>query len=339
MNQSTHAWLAIEAYKKIERFSSTSKGKKKKVPKLKELLGDYLKDVVVAAWLPDSLIKDMSYGHVFKNSLYSGDQTKRFILTKDQLIEKIQSKSAVAEAAFGRIPDSWWGRPYRVKTNGGHLPARISAITLTLRDMFKMGDDSVFRITGIKSKGSEIIQSGMLFSPKNIATMFWMISHYIADAHMPFHCDNRDLASTTNQKTHGEIEDAWGDQMPQMFYSTKILQVNNNEILNAEMPSESRFTNIDFGDDIQPLKNNGDPWKEAVYICRAGFAASFAIVPPDVAEVDNKNKKISLKNIIKDDFCGEKRFWDISRAIMTDSVNAIAMFWLDSWNDFVNPKK
>jgi hypothetical protein len=338
MDQSTHAWLAIEAYKKIARFSLTDEGKLKNVLGLKQLLGEYLKDVVVAAWLPDSLIKDMRYGHVFKNSIYSGDQKKRFILTKNELISNIQNNSAIS-ATFNFIPESWWEEAYRVKTNGGHLPARISALSQMIRDMFKMGDESVFSITNITTKGAEIIEKEMLFSPKNIATMFWMMSHYVADAHMPFHCDNRSLASTSKQNTHGDIEKAWGQQLPVTFYSKNILHEDNDEIIHAEMPSNSQLIGIDFGNVINPLKNNGDPWKEAVFICRASFAASFAIVPPNIAKVDDQNTNTSYHDIITNNFCGEQRFWAISKSIMIDSVNAIAMFWLDSWSDFVNANK
>lgn len=65
MNQATHAWLAVEAYRKIAAETKTADGIGKKLDGLAKLLGQNLEDVVVAAWLPDSLIKDMSYGHVF----------------------------------------------------------------------------------------------------------------------------------------------------------------------------------------------------------------------------------------------------------------------------------
>ena len=58
MNQPTHAWLAVEAYRKISTFALTPAGKKKKLDGLVRLLGTNLGDVVVAAWLPNSLIKD-----------------------------------------------------------------------------------------------------------------------------------------------------------------------------------------------------------------------------------------------------------------------------------------
>lgn len=338
MNQSTHAWLAVEAYRKIAAQSKTADGKKKKLDGLEKLLGANLRDVIVAAWLPDSLIKDMSYGHVFKNSCYEGDQIDRFTLSKKDLTKHLAGGTRVPKVAFDHVVDSWWTKAYRVKDNGGHLPARVNALCQTVRDMFRMGDSDVVALTGVASNGAEIIAKSLLCSPRNIAMTLWMVSHYIADAHMPFHCDNRALASTAKQKTHCDVEDLWGKQVSELFHSKTILRKSAEEILGAKPPEGSKFANIDFGNKISPLKNSGDPWKEAVYICRSSFASSFALVPPSVSAVDDQSKTVSLQEILTTDICGEDRFWDLSKAIMTDAANSIAMFWQDAWVDFTDKK-
>jgi hypothetical protein len=169
---------------------------------------------------------------------------------------------------------------------------------------------------------------------------------------MPFHCDNRILASTTEDKTgaatggtkkkkaHSAIEDEWGKQVPDLFHAKTVLQSTSDQIETAPLPTNSRFAGIKFEDAIPPLKTK-DPWKEAVYICRASFALSFSLVPPKVAPVDDRTTVVTLDEILKDNpaCCGEARFWDISRAIMHDAVLSIAMFWVDLWWDFVNVKK
>jgi hypothetical protein len=338
MNQPTHAWLAVEAYRKIAAQAKTPAGKKKKLDGLERLLGANLKDVVVAAWLPDSLIKDMSYGHVFKNSVYEGGQVKRFKLGSDELTGHLSSDKAIPGAAFGLVPGAWWKKPYRVKEKGGHLPARVNALCQTARDMLRMGDSDLVALTKVKSAGAESIAKNLLCSPRNVAMMLWMASHYIADAHMPFHCDNRALASTSAQKTHGAVEKLWGEQVSALFHSKTILRKSAAEILAAAPPEGSKFEGINFGTTISALKNGGDPWKEAVYICRASFASSFAIVPPGVAGVDDRNTSVSLNDILSNNFCGEERFWEISRAVMKDAVSSIAMFWQDAWVDFTKKK-
>jgi hypothetical protein len=339
MNQPTHAWLAVEAYREIDALSRKPQGQKKKLDGLAHLLGANLRDVVVAAWLPDSLIKDMDYGHVFKNSIYEGDQVPRFTLSKKDLKKHLATGARTPKAAFDCVPDDWWTKPYRVKLKGGHLPTRVNALCQTARDMFKMGDDDVVALTGIKPKGAMPIAKNLLFSPRDIATTLWMASHYIADAHMPFHCDNRGLAAAKKQ-THCQIEDKWGEQVPAAFHSGTILKKTAEAILATPLPDGSQFAGIDFGDSLSPLKNGGDPWKECVYICRASFATSFAWVPSKIAPVDDQKTKVSLKQILDDDnICGEDLFWDISRAIMADAANAIARFWQDAWCDFVTAAK
>jgi hypothetical protein len=100
------------------------------------------------------------------------------------------------------------------------------------------------------------------------------------------------------------------------------------------MPADGHFKDLGVGDEIPPLKNGGDPWKEAVYICRASFALSFALVPPEVAPVDDQVTQVSREDILARGFCGEERFWMASRAIMRDAATSIAMFWQDVWRDF-----
>ena len=335
MNQPTHAWLAVEAYRKLLKLSQTSEGKSKKLDGLARLLGANLRDVVVAAWLPDSLIKDMTYGHVFKNSAYKGDEIPRFTLSKKDLKAHLASDTLRPDAAFDLVPKTWWDAAYKVKLNGGHLPARVNALAQTARDMFKMGDNDVVDLTGVKPAGAAPIAQALLYSPRNIAMTLWMASHYIADSHMPFHCDNRALASTAKQKTHGDVEELWGKQVPDAFHSGTILKTSADEILATPLPSGSQFAGLTFGDTISPLKNSGDPWKECVYMCRASFATSFAWVPPELAPVDDQTTKVSLADILTKDFCGEARFWDVSKATMIDAASAIAMFWQDAWCDFV----
>ncbi len=156
---------------------------------------------------------------------------------------------------------------------------------------------------------------------------------------MPFHSDNRGLASTSEQKTHCDVEKLWGKQVSKLFHVTSILKKTPEQILEAEPPEGSQFAGLDFGQNLGTLRNGGDPWKEAVYTCRAGFAASFAMVPPDVAAVDDRKRSVSLKDILDPDgFCGDKRFWNLSRAIMIDAANAIARFWQDVWVDFTSRK-
>lgn len=335
MNQPTHAWIAVEAYKKIALAAAeTEEGKTKKLDALARLLGANLKDVVVAAWLPDSLIRDTRYGHIFKNSVYNGKDSARFRLDKETLRGSLVAGSLLSDVAFDMVEESWWETPYKVKARGGHLPARITALSQTIRDMFKMGDGEVVGLTGIKPKGAKNIATSLLYSPRNIAVTFWMASHYIADAHMPFHCDNRAFGSDT----HAAVEDLWGDQVPEIFHATTILDTSATEILDAGFHPGSNFADLDLGKEIPALKNDGDPWLEAVQICKTSFVVSFAMIPSTVAPVDNRETPVELRDILGTRCCGEEKFWELSRAAVHDAINAIAMFWQDAWVDFTKAR-
>ena len=58
MKQRAHAWVALRAFKLLDDWG--------KSPRLVEMLSYYLADVWDGAWLPDILLRDMSYGHIFK---------------------------------------------------------------------------------------------------------------------------------------------------------------------------------------------------------------------------------------------------------------------------------
>jgi hypothetical protein len=130
------------------------------------------------------------------------------------------------------------------------------------------------------------------------------------------------------KNAHSKIEALWGEQVPVLFKAPSILSATNEQVLAAPLPGKSNFAGSVPASDIPPLKGGGDPWKEAVNICRASFALSFALVPPDVAQVDDASKQVSLEDILASGgFCGEDGFWNISRAIMHDAFLSIAMFW------------
>ena len=337
MNQPTHAWLAIQAFKTIkEAAANPQTDKKLKLDKLAGLLGQHMKDVVVAAWLPDSLIKDMSYGHVFKTSKHDTADGARFVVSRAALKDRLAPTAFTRGQYLDGLPDAWWREPYRVKDNGGHLPTRVASLCQNARDMLKMGDKDVYALSGVKvPAGNTTIADDLLYSTRDVAVMLWMTSHYVADAHMPFHCDNRKLAATSSGKNaHGNMEDLWGKQVPALFRANTILAASVDDILAAPLPDGSEFAGVVPAKVIPALKSGGDPWVEAVSICRASFALSFALVPPNKAPVDDQHTDFALEDIV-DGFCGKEDFWKISRAIMQDAALAIAMFWRDVWADFV----
>ena len=75
MKQKAHAWVALRALKLVDDSETEN------TDSLVQLLSYYLSDVWDGAWLPDTLIRDMKYGHIFK--MDSSDRFVNNITTQD----------------------------------------------------------------------------------------------------------------------------------------------------------------------------------------------------------------------------------------------------------------
>ena len=137
MKQRAHAWVALRALRLIDET------KDPKLRLLVELLSYYLSDVWDGAWIPDTIIGDMSYGHIFKM-----DSDDRFIdeirskqyrkLTFDDLKKATGGTRLCLEdylKGFGELENPYW-----VIEVSGHLPDRVKALTHSIIDMLKLGD-------------------------------------------------------------------------------------------------------------------------------------------------------------------------------------------------------
>ena len=150
MKQKAHSWVALRALKLIEDSGQ--------VPKLSELLFYYLSDVWEGAWIPDSLIVDMGYGHTHK---MDSDARIRGIKLAGQDWFRV-SHSQLDKALVGKrlcldyIQDSpELQKPYRAHPKyGGHLPNRVIALSHTIGDMLKLGDFPLsFYVPAKRKKG------------------------------------------------------------------------------------------------------------------------------------------------------------------------------------------
>lgn len=328
-----HAWLTVEAYRKLERFSHSAEGKRRHAEGLVALLGHCLADAVAGSAGPGhgAEARDSCYRY----SAYRGEDRARHVLSREEVEAGLQGGSAVAGYAFGLVPGDWWQRPYSVKEGGGRLPHRIAALHGALGEELRLGDRDFVALAGqgTLGPGAEGLEPGQGLGPRSLALLFGLLGRCLAEAHEPFRCDSRALAQASGLPE--EIERAWGDQLPALFHTRAGPGLGREDLLRAPLPQASHFRGLDLGSEVRPLRQHGNPWKEAVLTCRASFAASYALVPPEVAPVDDRERLVGLHEILASGFCGEDNFWSLSRAIMVDSVNAIAAFWLDAWQGLV----
>lgn len=342
MKQRAHAWVALRVLKLVDDS--------KRAPNLVELLSYYVADAWDGAWLPDTLIVDMRYGHIFK--MDSDPQRLGSDISQEtwmkvpyrQLKRKLRGRRLCLEYA----KDSPVLRePYKSHpTEGGHLPNRVIAISHTIGDMLKMGDyPLIFYARKKKHKAFErdLIQQKVkdlslspIFSARQIALMFFILSHYITDAHMPLHCDLRDFGSDRStmgrlpSELHPSIEKLWESYFPpkETLVLHEHLRLSIDEVVSS-LPEDSLIA-IDRDDryKLTPRisRTVGDEWQEMVHIARTSYALSRKWID---APYEHVNDLIASP-------AKREEFKDVTNRIFHDAVESVARLWLKAWQRFVD---
>ncbi|WP_456474509.1 hypothetical protein [Candidatus Pyrohabitans sp.] len=336
MKQRAHAWVALRALKLIDDSG--------RAPKLVELLSYYLSDVWDGAWLPDILIRDMSYGHIFKMEsdpeLLGGIEPRRKV-TYTQLKKNLSGR----RLCLGYLKGSEELRkPYWVHEEvGGHLPDRVIALTHGIIDMLKMGDYPLafyakkkraraYRREDLSRQRIRDLSLSPNFSARQIALMFYMVSHYICDAHMPLHCDLRDyggrgIRRRLPRSLHPSIEAKWEESFPDKErltihdYTTESLDEVVTDLPEdslIEIDSEKKYS---LGRITLPRRNE---WDEMVNISRVSYAFSREWIKQPYRDADA---------LIAD--IGEEEFRRGTNLIFHDAVAEVARIWCKAWGVFV----
>ena len=137
MKQKAHAWVALRALKLVDDSEMDN------TDSLIQLLTYYLSDIWNGAWLPDTLIRDMSYGHIFKM-----DSSDRFVSDiSSQDFRQVSYNELKSETMGKRLclenyleESEELEKPYWVTSRSGKLPDRVIALNHMIIDMLKMGD-------------------------------------------------------------------------------------------------------------------------------------------------------------------------------------------------------
>jgi hypothetical protein len=338
MKQRAHAWVALRALKHVDDSG--------KAPKLVELMSYYISDVWDGAWLPDTLIGDMSYGHIFKMDsdaqLLGGIEERRRV-TYSQL----KSKLGGNRLCLKHVKDSdELKRPIWVhETASGHLPDRVISLSHIITDMLKMGDyplafyakkkrSKAYRKEDLSCQNIKDLSLSPNFSARQIAMTFFLLSHYICDVHMPLHCDLRDYGSRSRGITrklsktlHPSIEGVWEASFPEkdVLAIHDYTKASLDEIV-ANLPANS-LIEIDKNPDYalgRITKMKGNQWDEMVNVSRVSYAFSRKWITKDYKDVG------ALKRAI-----GNDEFKKSTNIIFHDVVEEIARVWYKAWEVFV----
>jgi hypothetical protein len=327
MKQFSHAWLAFMAIKRLNAKKPELKPEaQKRADKLIEWFMTHKDDITQGAWLPDLLIKDMSNHHVLKISPgdtpteetinYTADKLRK--LPSDYLIYKYAKDSPVKDKAFN------------VDKND-NLPDRCESLSEAVVDHFK--------ILNFADKGSPV-------SPTHnqVALWFFMLSHYVADAHVPVHCDARSFSSADN--VHGLMEGVWdkeilsyyrvsaqgtrflydADGFPLMKSDPAIAEAYKCSFLKAvDDEITSREFSLGFGSG-----NAKKVWDFMDAICHNSYLVSYRFFPP--GKGPGNVKADNWRDLSSPTLPLEK----LSVAVLADAIDSILRVWFFTWDKFMD---
>ena len=313
MKKYSHAWIAFMAIKRLELIATTTDEKvvsgvtdkvRTEATALVKWFKNYRDFVIKGAWYPDEVFKDMSTSHIVKYTPAEIDEKVTF--------RKLPATHSIFTMMSKKSP--LLNKPYIIED--GNCADRCEAISHSIIDNFKM--------LSREEKGCPIATSG-----NHIAMRFFILSHYIADCHMPLHCDSRSFSNEKN--IHGAIEKKWED------YITKAYKIDkdNNRFFYAPdgypLPlKESDFT-TNVENEIATRKyihawggKNNNVWDFMSAVSQYSYLFSYFLIPKDFSNTQ------SMQEFTEETEWG-RNFETYSAMIFSDAIDAIARIWLHIW--------
>jgi hypothetical protein len=311
MKQFSHAWLAFKAIERLEKIVLDAEDRQY-ADDLIRWFWNHRDGVIRGAWYPDWVIKDMATSHVMKYIPSAQGETEFRGLPETCQVAALAAHSTVRN------------QPYTLVDSANNLPERCESLAHSVIDNMKMRET--------EDKGSPVSPTD-----NHIATILFMLSHYVADAHMPLHCDGRSFSSASD--IHAMIEDNWDKEIRKHF---KLDLLNERFFYNPEgYPlraktdySQSFLKRVEDGLATRPfsigygsVNNNVRTYMLAV--CQNSYLLAYAFFPPEYNETNvNKNNWKSLPGQLLD-------FDRLSEVVFNDAIDAIVRVWFRVWRRYV----
>ncbi len=313
MKKYSHAWIAFMAIKRLEVIATTDnetvvKGVSEDVRKEAKALVRWFKNyrdfVIQGAWYPDEVFKDMSTSHIVKyQPTEDGPYTTFDKLPTTHSIYELMRKSSPL-----------FNKPY--KCVAGNCADRCESISHSIVDNFKMLHH--------EDRGCPIATTG-----NHIAMRFFILSHYIADCHMPLHCDARPFSD--EKGIHGAIEKKWEDQVNKSY---KIDKDNNRFFYDPDgYPLTLKPTPfvLDVENDVATRKythgwgsNNDNTWDYMSAVSQYSYLFSYYLIPETFQNTQ------PMQEFMEQTEWGQN-FNKYSKMIFGDAIDSIARIWLRVW--------
>lgn len=311
MKQYSHAWLAFMAIQRLEQ-AELSDSNRNYADSLIEWFQNHKDGVTQGAWYPDEIIKDMKTSHVLKFTPENDGKKGEFRKLPTTYLLYQHCKDFDLKQKSYKIDK---------KTN---LPDRCESIAHSVIDNLKMQES--------EDKGSPIAPTD-----NHVATLLFMLSHYVADAHVPFHCDSRRFSEEPD--VHGKLEGVWDDAIQKyyrldeenerFFYNPEGYPLLDKEKERQYKESflkkvEDNIRERDFG--VSWGSNNGNVWDFMSAICQYSYLLSYSFIREgyDHTNVTSNNWKR----------LGSKSLEDVNIAVISDAIDSIAKVYFRIWRKY-----
>jgi hypothetical protein len=313
MKQYSHAWLAFMAIKRLKDVTpSLSASNQPYAKSLVKWIMDYEDDIIQGAWYPDKVIKDMANSHVLKikPSAQSTNQFKELPTT--HIMYQLTMNSDLKEQSFDIDPED-------------NLPDRCEAVAHSIVDNLKMQKS--------ENKGSPVAPTS-----NHVALLFFMLSHYIADAHMPLHCDSRSFSSGAD--VHAKIEEKWDDMIKKhynidksqdrFYYDRYGFPLRNMDRDAAYQ--ESYLKKVEDQLVRRPFRigyggENSNTWDFMSAVCQYSYLMSYSFFP----------QQYNHNNVNSDNWQtlgGDMTFERMSVTVLADAIDSISRVWFRLWRRY-----
>ena len=310
MKKYTHAWLAFMAMKRLEMAAiPESEGKQtnlnKHAQKLVKWFKNYRDSVVRGAWYPDEVFCDQgtSHGVKYEPQTDYGDAVQSF-KTLPQTMEVYQ---------LMKKESSLYQKPFNIVK--GNLCDRCDAMAHTIVDNFK--------IQYKEEKGNPLVPTNT-----HMAMRFYIFSHYIADGHMPFHCDARSLDTL-----HAEMEKDWENQVKKsykidtdnnrFYYDPDGYPLQTGNMTSLVKTVEEKLMSRPFT--YSWGNSDYSTWDYMSAVSEYSYLLAYSMVP--TTQEDPGNMKWTAYKKTE----AYARYEEYSSALFADAIDSIARAWLHVW--------
>jgi hypothetical protein len=193
----------------------------------------------------------------------------------------------------------------------------------------------------LKTQECEEKGSPVSSNDNHIALIFFMLSHYVADGHVPFHCDARPFSEGAN--LHAHVEEIWDDAVKRLyridydnerFYYEPDGYPLRESNLEAEYQASflkkvddslgNRAFNISYGG------KNTNVWDFMSAVCQSSYLLSYCVIPEG-----NDQTNVTLQNW---ESLGSLKSDDISIAVLSDAIDSISRIWFRVWRRYLKWK-